>query len=367
MPGDRERYQYYFGLLSRPELVARSSSFRWTPSPHPLYRGEGLAGKFLRTVGRHPIVAIWCDAVRNQLAVALSGLDWRTVDVFRVGQQGESAMPVTLLVSVPEGSTTWGAAKNAALACRNVLRHNGIFDVECEIWTGHITKAGIPPLVKPKLQKPDQPSQVVPSLNLAPFMESIGQSLAMLMTPRDEGTLGLYLNVGDNICALTCRHVVLESKTEAEAQKPYYFRFGTGTRLLPILQPGDVTLDTVLKSESACRKESKGQVRAMEALTERTPVQDRRLQHFSQTGIDSLAIEHEIGRRTTHSSRIIGHLLYAPPFAQSSPGGFMMDWALIKLTQDKYTTRLRDLKNTVWLGPNAGQHLDDVNTGLVRD
>ncbi|RSM21028.1 hypothetical protein CDV31_000075 [Fusarium ambrosium] len=138
-PSREEQMGYYYGLLSRPRLIARSSTNPWVRRRDR----ESTLGKSLSLVGRdHPIIRLWNDrnsALRQGITPIIRGIDWTDVRVLRIGYDREywtgeeSEQPVTLLIEVRKDSTSWEHAYTVVVACRAVLQQCGIHDVHVEI------------------------------------------------------------------------------------------------------------------------------------------------------------------------------------------------------------------------------------------
>ncbi|OIW29503.1 hypothetical protein CONLIGDRAFT_680348 [Coniochaeta ligniaria NRRL 30616] len=134
-PSEQEQQLYYYGLPSKPRLLARSNASEspWTPrtddNNHPV-------GKSIDVVGsRHAMVARWHPEGLCDKAIALlEPVDWTSIDVIRIGYDGdEGPKPVIVWVGVAPGSTTWEVAHDAAVAVRGLLVREGMGDVHCEM------------------------------------------------------------------------------------------------------------------------------------------------------------------------------------------------------------------------------------------
>lgn len=138
-PSPEEQRGYYFGLLSRPKLVARSSTTPWTQKRDR----EFTICKSLGLVGRdHPIIEQWKDytsTLRQSISAILRGIDWTNIELLRIGydtsywSREEFEQPVTLMITVRKDSTSWKHAYAIAMACRAVIVECGIHDVHVEV------------------------------------------------------------------------------------------------------------------------------------------------------------------------------------------------------------------------------------------
>ena len=99
-----EQIFYYYGLPSRPKLVARNGGFRWQPQ----FSQGFQVRKVLKNVGNHPIVDQYTDNVIVDF-IRVRNLPWNPIDVLRIGYDFEdpTKYSVILWVSVHPESTTW--------------------------------------------------------------------------------------------------------------------------------------------------------------------------------------------------------------------------------------------------------------------
>ncbi|UPK99345.1 hypothetical protein LCI18_010280 [Fusarium solani-melongenae] len=138
-PSPEEQRVYYFGLISRPRLVARSSTTPWVRK----YDRESTLGKSIGLVGRnHPMIDLWIDStspLRQNINAILRGIDWTALEFLRIGYdttywtREEFEQPVTLMITVRKDSTSWTHAYAVVMACRAVIVECGIHDVHVEV------------------------------------------------------------------------------------------------------------------------------------------------------------------------------------------------------------------------------------------
>ncbi|KAF5011235.1 hypothetical protein FDECE_2634 [Fusarium decemcellulare] len=358
-PTAEEREQYYYGLPSQPKLVARSSTEAWSIQ----YDGHAI-GKTFSPVGRHAIAKLWNDSttpLRRAIIQAIDGIDWSTIDVLRIGYERtngftheEFTHPVTLLISVQEGSTTWAQGLLVAIRCHEILGLHGIPDVHCEIRESHFSRGnsstGEAPVPAPTFVG----GQIDPPIKTrALWSEYLGLSIAASNSPTREGTKCLYLRLKDSgkIVALTCRHVVFEeSKIEPE------FRYDGTQQRWTVMQPGSRTLakhSKIISSRLGRIDNAIEEIESYQKLSEN----DRR--RMIQVQRDSLPVlmraERDIGELDDPAKRIFGHVIYAPALSigkTDTQGDRLRDWALIELHPDKYATPLANLCNQVFVGPD---------------
>ena len=318
-PGEEEQTFYYFGLPSRPKLVARSSGFKWQRQ----FGDQHEIRKVLKNVGNHPIVDKYNDNVINDIIYVLGDLPWNAIDVLRIGYEfgHPTEYPVILWVSVQPGSTTWDECYLCAIKCTAVLRKYDIPNVECEIKEAEIFDLAGPKLLKPQLQEFCREDRL-------PFTQTLGQSISRSNLER-EGSMGLYLKQsnGNRYFGLTCRHCVFDTDDEL-----YSYRKNSQRRLT-IIQPGPKAFkDQVerynfdFKIWSSQPENREGRAEAIQALNDTKDILDR---------------------SRDQNCRVIGHVFSSPPRALHDSEGWLRDWALVELDVKKFS---EDLTNTVYIG-----------------
>ncbi|KAK6216566.1 hypothetical protein QIS74_06680 [Colletotrichum tabaci] len=131
-PTDTERDWFYYGLLSQPKLIARTST---TECRHGISHWSEDR-KMLTTVGDHDVVEKWNkepSSLRDNVLDILiqSNIEFETVDILRIGYIDEE-MPVVLLISVLPNTLSWADGDKVARECRTALLAEGL-DIHCEI------------------------------------------------------------------------------------------------------------------------------------------------------------------------------------------------------------------------------------------
>ena len=133
-----ERKFYYAGLPSAPILVARSSTTQWEapigPEAYPRH-------KVLRIVGNHAIQDVWEGDLALKVHTLLKSMKikWTSIDIVRIGYDGESSAPVILWIGVIPASLSGGDGTIVAHMCREILEEFGITDVDVEIRESVVT------------------------------------------------------------------------------------------------------------------------------------------------------------------------------------------------------------------------------------
>lgn len=358
-PGEEESQLYYAGLPSRPTLVARTSTEPWrhrTDGGWPVY-------KTLEPVGQHPIVSLWNQSsgpLRYRILGAIDALQWTAVDILRLGYERNTNNsdvpldnPVTLLVSVEPGSTSWSIGLSVALECRHVLGEFEIFDIEVEIKESIATPAALPgraPSIAPKLTSPTISIGIDLNSQAVLLTESLGVSMASLQNPFTEGTKGIYLRMlnSNRILLLTCRHMVFDKSVEnADYHHLEHAPWA-------VIQPGSGTLSSANCDIADNIRECEQSMELWESLGGEQAL--RQVHSLRADKSAMVELQGKLAGLQDPVSRIFGHVLFSPKLGvgtSESGAQRLRDWAIIELHQDKHKTPLYDLRNSLMLGPTV--------------
>jgi hypothetical protein len=133
VPSPDEAKHYYYGLPSKPLLVARSSTNVWLkptgPAPDP-------APKEIRPVShQHRLREIWQATIGPALVKYLDSKEakWTSLDPVCIGYEDEPSPPVIVWIGVVPGSLSAEDGVDIATQCKNILATNDIDDVHAEI------------------------------------------------------------------------------------------------------------------------------------------------------------------------------------------------------------------------------------------
>ncbi len=128
-PIEQEAKFYYYGLHSRPILVARTSTHPWVMPTGP------DDGKELGIASSHEINAIWDDSLGRKVVAYLDerGVKWTSIDIVRIGISGEYRNPVILWIGVFPDSLPREEGRTVAFGCLDILHKAGIDDIDVEI------------------------------------------------------------------------------------------------------------------------------------------------------------------------------------------------------------------------------------------
>lgn len=388
-PSDEERELYYHGLPSRPKLVARSSS-----SSHPWVNPQmpgsttwkgAIANMYPRVLrpakGDPALHQQWNDAassLRVQIIQAVSAVDWTAIDILSIGlekleepEDSEAGHHNTLLIAVKSNSLSWSRGNTLALRCKAILKEHGIKDMHCEVRESdvvYVTDAPSAQSPPPAASLSDDESDTLPSeLKLssglissndnmkcrANLSDCLGTTITTMDRGYSRGTKGCYFSLnrkpdhgGPTIVALSCRHVAMNSKIEADGLKEYRYEPSQPRR--EVVQTDQVTYEAILED-----------VDNNVGIFEEEVEQGRRYNDAYKVNVmkvlvtNSRALSQTMKRYATPSSRVFGHLLYASDFEPcTSPDGaqWLRNWALIELDSSRHQRPLSSFTNTVFVG-----------------
>ncbi|ORY56374.1 uncharacterized protein BCR38DRAFT_490674 [Pseudomassariella vexata] len=355
-PSEQERSQYYYGLPSQPKLVARSNfhEMPWAP----IVQGQHLLRKRITNIGSgHPLVTKYNADLQHRLIGVLSSTKWTSIDVVRIGYDDDNKdqKPVVLWVAVEPESLDPGLGLQLAEQCRAALSHAGVENVHCEIREATVTTSVVNSHSRPLIPLKQCGLGSTRYLTLTP---TLGQSVAAEKTPGKEGTLGLYLCIGDPKvegqrvkCALISHHVAYDDDQDscmrvAQNGKPQ-------TR---IMVPGDATLKKIVDEVTA----------TVAFWSEHSSPDSANALHKAQR------LQAHLSTLSTKSSRCIGPVIYSPArmpekipgMAASDDDGevqWLPDYALVRLDG----TRFGD-SNQVFLGTLGDDVVNKLNHGFLN-
>jgi hypothetical protein len=239
IPSGDEATSYYYGLPSKPRLIARSSPDVWMkPTGAEAY----LEPKELTPLGTHLLNAVWETTVgpAMDLYFQRKGVQNNSMNPLRIGIAGQSSPPAVIFVGVNPGSLSPELGIEVAVHCRSILVQNGIDDLHVEIRESKFTRAAM--MYKPAISA--NPAAVVRE----PFSSSLGLPICNAKTTDFEGTGGIFFIDPAKpgiIHLLTARHVLFHP--DKEENKLYKFCDGTGAPRRNVMLLGEAAFKARLK------------------------------------------------------------------------------------------------------------------------
>lgn len=332
-PGMRERFLYYYGLPSRPVLVARSSTFEWFDTHTWPQENQ------IKNVGPHQPLDQW-EALQEEIIVYLNAhsLTWTCLDVVRIGPEGRPP-PIVLWIGVKPATLSGEEGVQVALACKEILNKHQFFDVECEIREANrIQAAG------PKLMRPTGPLDPTTDIRVS-FSASLGTSISTKAFPHVEGSLGFYATSGGKLFGLTARHVLFPPlDTENE---PYEQKY-TSQRRHYVTLPGDMTISKLIKDTENKVIDHKDAIdvsqRAINTAKGRKgddyqlklKFLTRQREHAQEDLLDLESLAKTLKLWKPQDNRVIGHAVLSPPLCTGNhPHIYTIDWCMYEIDTKK--------------------------------
>ncbi|KAK3366165.1 hypothetical protein B0T24DRAFT_638142 [Lasiosphaeria ovina] len=392
-PSEYERTHYYDGVQGH--LLARTSSYEF-PDFTGLNATEDFEvpdnSKVFNIIGKHPLVSIWSNKLVGSIQDALNNVEWEAFYPIRIGVSPKrSSSPyasmfaeiprreLVLMVDVVPGTTDWEGAIPAALACRSLLRNEGIQDIEVEMREIHREPFGgnLPDFenaIESKFWENQAPSPQYGVINkdLIPILPLLGHTIQPSHAT-SAGTMGLYIKLDgrpSEVFGLTCRHVVVPSNNAwLSDQDSYNGDLDKQQRLVnrgyrgkfrdiqDSLDSFEKTLDPFL--EVVERRKMKHD---MDPDSRPWTSADQRRLESLQMNKDYLGkIRPFLDESSDRFVGIpaIGHVAFLPPF-EVTKQGFLRDWALIRLDLSKYPN---PIINKVYVGGEAVLSPDIMDAG----
>ena len=249
VPSELEARNYYYGLESKPHLIARTSPDVWKKPTGP---EAFMKPKELTPLGMHPLNTIWEKTVGPAMDLYLQekGVECTSMIPLRIGIAGQFSPPPVIFVGVNPGSLAPEFGLEVALHCRAILFQNGIDDVHVEIRESTFAHAAM--MYKPAISA--NPAAVVRE----PFSTSLGLPVCNSKTPNYEGTGGLFFTDSANpgiLYLLTARHVLFHPALDEN--KLYRYREGIGMRRRNVMLLGEAAFKDRLRDIEVAIRDKK--------------------------------------------------------------------------------------------------------------
>lgn len=338
-----ERERFYWGMDNSeavlPELIARSSTFPFQeytkssqdkPEEWMMERNT----RTISTIGNHKIRAVYDSKLRAKVRDILSEIPWRTIDIVRVGCKDDDNHPPVVLITAAASEVHDEDAQNAVdeihklmleyvplklplpLQVSNYSR-NDLGDVHAEMKTGEVFE------LETYNNRRRYPLELVrvPKMGYSISNEDLTSA----------GSICLYLKIDGVDFALTCQHVVLSSPEEFNGKAV-------------ILQPSkqDLEDDEIVLNEHIAETQTwldkyeanklkfeKGEGPRPKATKDTVKMVQDDLTGYrvEKTAMESSKAE---------VSLPFGTVTYAPGISPHPTTNFRRDWALIKLSEDRF-------------------------------
>lgn len=354
VPSPMERRHFYYGIYSRPALVARSSYDLWVaPTGAEAY----MVPKECKPAGISSLNNVWEDTLGRAMGEYLQdmGVQVTSLDPIRIGKAGDESPPLIIWVGVIPGSLAPDAGIKAAIQCKAMLEKNSFNDIHVEIRESQINRSA-------KMYRPVSTSDPTAKAR-EPFSTSLGIPICAETTPNIEGTAAFFFSAPrfpGKLFLLTARHVLFHPD---EDRNELYVYHGTGDKKRAVLLLGEEGFETRKKR---IETQIRGKQYIIDHLQERLSVADRLenegrerkevlfLLEKENTGKVVLQKFLDDAQRdwTEKENRVIGHAVLSPPIRFNvGERGQTQDWAIIEVDQSKIDDT-NFVGNCIDLGPD---------------
>ncbi|KIY48392.1 hypothetical protein FISHEDRAFT_58901 [Fistulina hepatica ATCC 64428] len=349
-----EAYLYYFGLCGPrrrgPKLIFRTSKDVFTAPSGPEQEPRHMQ---LRPVYKHHILSkddLW-PIIRSQLS------PYGTV----------VTTPITIWVGVLPDTLTGEDAFKSSIDILDLLREHGISDLDVAYRESVARGSSGPELLAPVSDL--DPLKAV----IDPVTTALSLPIAGLKTLYSQGTMGFYFKVGQDMYAVTARHVLFP---ENEGNNTYSYvdernsdyTYKAGPKKEVVLMGSKAfhnflvsiqghigimnsTVDVLEKRVTPLTTRSKGDGPHAEQATRELEETQRELTK-TRAAIEELKNFFVKMKKqwSKPKDRVIGHVVWAPPISvHTAPHSYMVDVCVVKLDKKKFLKNFRG--NVLDLGP----------------
>ncbi|KFY09682.1 hypothetical protein V492_05388 [Pseudogymnoascus sp. VKM F-4246] len=279
--------------------------------------------KCMHTIGNHKIATIYDDKLRPRGREILSDVKWKTIDVVRLGYEEEPSSPI-ILITVNINDVNEDISQGAVDKIHELMVEFGLPDVHAEIKTGRLfEQAGN------KQENYDQnihyPLELCRVPKLGVGISSDGSNRV--------GSLCLFLKINGSNYAMTCQHVATSSGmcTQTDAKNA-------------IFQPAKQDLEQRKYLLNKWMRINQSYCDAIEAKKSKSTEAGSTSISKGQIRVSELQdeIKELVPRKSAIKSMIseahFGTLEYAPGIAKHATTNARRDWAVIRLSDDRFET-----------------------------
>lgn len=339
-PSSIEAERYYYGIHSRPRLVARSSTNVWVKPTGP---EAHLITKELGPLGSHPLRDIWEASVGPAIFEYLDskGVKWTSIDPVRIGYDDEIPRPAIVWIGVVPGSLSAEDGVEIAVHCKGILTAHQMDDVHVEIRESEVFRYASHKTYKPAL------TSNATARDREPFSTALGLPICAEVTPSIEGTGGFFFTDPRNpgkLYLLTARHVVFHPDKDPNV---LYQHGNSSQPRKNVLLFGDAAMEKYLKaieSEIGSKQIIIGQLERRLEAAEQTDedAEKERKQVLPQLEKAREAMENlekflaDVSRDwKERENRVLGYVVLSPPIGLDvGEEGFTEDWAVIEINDE---------------------------------
>jgi hypothetical protein len=339
-PSPVEAKHFYYGLPSRPSLVARSSTNRWVEPTGP---EAYLLPKESSPLGFHPLQDIWEATVGPAMIHYLDskGVKWTSLDPVRIGHAGDSSPPAIVWIGVLPNSLTAEIGVEVAIHCKGILSTHDIHDLHVEIRESEVFRSA-------KMYEPGPTSSATAPV-LEPFSTALGLPISAEETPSIGGTGGFFISdprYPGRIYLVTVRHLVIRPDKNNNELYEYNNPSQPRRRVLLLSDPAIEMHIEAIQSEI---EDQEGDIEQLElrlgiaALrggergeAERNEVEPQLRKAKNAIGELKTFKDDVSNNWTKREDRVLGHVVLSPPISLNvGETGYTEDWAVIEIDESR--------------------------------
>ncbi|KAI0304089.1 hypothetical protein BC826DRAFT_903028 [Russula brevipes] len=356
-PSPVEAQYYFYGIYSKPRLVARSSTDAWIVPRGPY---EVLLPKEAGPLGFHPLQDIWEATVGPAMVGYLNtnGVKWTSLDPVRMGHTGDPCPPAIVWVGVLPGSLTAEIGVKVAIDCKGILDANGIHDVHIEIRESEIFRSA-------KMYKPVPTSNATVHV-LEPFSTALGIPISTEDDPSIGGTGGFFVFdpcYPGKIFLVTARHVVIrpdkdnnelyQHSNTSQPRKVLLFSDPAAEEHIKAIE-SEIDGEKILIEQLERRLEVAGLLEEKYAAAEQEQVEALLKKARSAIIVLEKFLKDVPRDWKDRKDRVLGHVVLSPPLSLDvGEEGFAEDWAVIEVDKSKLDST-NFIGNAIDLGVRIG-------------
>jgi len=336
---DMEATHYYYGLYSKPVLVARTGSNAWVvPSSPEAY----LRPKELGVVSDPALSEVWEGGLAFRIHEILEAntVRWTSTDVVRIGFVGECAAPVVVWIGVTPDTLSREHGQIVAKACKELLAVHNINDIEVEIREENIIR-----YISPRFKKPA--SSVHPTTQIIqPLTPTSGLCICNSRTPKLEGTGGFFVSDRSSLYLMTAHHVVFNTN---QAKNNRLYKWKSPNEPIDIALFGScgfkkylTQIEHAIKIEDITREFQGNHIKAMGEQRDKVEAEEFKLELADaakqiKEAVDAIVALEKLLKHVKQvwgdiANRVLGRVEFSPPIKlQTGVKKFTQDFALIKI------------------------------------
>jgi hypothetical protein len=357
-PSPVEAKYFYYGIPSKPRLVARSSTNPWVEPRGP---EAYLIPKETSPLGFHSLEEKWEAMVGPAIVGYLDAMKvaWTSLDPVRMGEADDPSPAAIVWIGVLPGSLTAELGVEVAVHCKGILSTHGIDDLNIEIRESEVFRSA-------KMYRPVLTSNATAQV-LEPFSTALGLPISTEDDPSIGGTGGFFIfdpRYPDAIFLVTARHVVIRLDKNNNELYQHSNASQPRKKVLLFSDPAVEKHITAIESELSGKEwiikhferrlEATEQMGEEDGQAERDNVEPQLKKARKAIGVLRTFLSDVSRDWKEKKDRVLGHVVLSPPIGFNvGEKGFTEDWAVVQVDKSKIDAA-NFIGNAVDLGTTIG-------------